>query len=69
MAAAAFSCMSGRTCEYTSMVTEALECPSISCTTLTGTPSEKSSVAQVVEAYAWETRTPEEGLEVAAYEV
>ena len=27
IAAAAFSCISGRTCEYTSMVTETLEWP------------------------------------------
>ena len=50
-------------------MTEALEWPGTSCATLTGTPSERSRVAQVVEAHIRKFRTPEEELEAALYEV
>ena len=47
MAATAMSCMSGKTCEYRSRVMATLACPSISETTLAGTPFSNNRVTAV----------------------
>jgi hypothetical protein len=47
MALTAFSCMSGSTWEYVSIVMEMFACPSISCTILGCVPLDSRSVAHV----------------------